>query len=42
MNIEEKEEAITTIKREIEELKNKNSLTSRIGNWLNTILDENN
>ena len=42
MNIAEKAEAIKTIKNEIEEMKNKNSLASRIGNWINTILDENN
>ena len=42
MNIAEKAEAIKTIKNEIEELKNKNSFASRIGNWINTILDENN
>lgn len=42
MNIVEKEEAIKAIKNEIEDLKSKNSLTSRIGNWINTILDENN
>ena len=42
MNIAGKAEAIKTIKNEIEELKNKNSFASRIGNWINTILDENN
>ena len=42
MDIPEKEEAIKAIKNEIEELKNKNSFASRFGNWLNTILDENN
>ena len=42
MDIPEKEEAIRNIKNEIEEQKNKNSLATRFGNWLNTILDENN
>jgi cell division protein FtsA len=42
MNIAGKAEAIKTIKNEIEELKSKNSFASRIGNWINTILDENN
>ena len=42
MNISEKIEAIKNIKNEIEELKNKNSFANRIGNWINTILDENN
>ena len=42
MNISEKIEAIKAIKNEIEELKNKNSFANRIGNWINTILDENN
>jgi len=42
MNITEKEATIQTIKNEIEELKSKNSFTSKIGNWLNSILDENN
>ena len=42
MNIAEKAEAIKTIKNEIEELKSKNSFASRIGNWINNILDENN
>ena len=42
MNIPEKAATIKTIKSEIEELRSKNSLANRLGNWINTILDENN
>ena len=42
MNIQEKATAIKTIKNEIEDLRSKNSLANRFGNWINTILDENN
>ena len=42
MNISEKVEAIKNIKNEIEELKSKNSITSRLTSWINNILDEDN
>ena len=42
MNIQEKAATIKSIKNEIEELRSKNSLANRLGNWINTILDENN
>ena len=42
MNIEEKQESIKIIKREIEDLKSKNSITNRFASWLNTMLDEDN
>ena len=42
MNIAEKEGVIRNIKNEIEELKNKNSMTTRFTSWLNNLLDENN
>ena len=40
MDIPEKEDAIKAIKDEIEEQKDKNVISTRFGNWLNTILDE--
>ena len=40
MDIPEKEDAIKAIKDEIEEQKDKNLISTRFGNWLNTILDE--
>ena len=42
MNISEKVEAIKNIKNEIEELKSKNSIASRLTSWINNILDEDN
>ena len=42
MNISEKVETIKNIKNEIEELKSKNSITSRLTSWINNILDEDN
>ena len=42
MNISEKVDAIKNIKNEIEELKSKNSITSRLTSWINNILDEDN
>ena len=40
MDIPDKEDAIKAIKDEIEEQKDKNVISTRFGNWLNTILDE--
>ena len=40
MDIPEKEDVIKAIKDEIEEQKDKNVISTRFGNWLNTILDE--
>ena len=42
MNIADKESAIRDIMNEIEELKSKNSMTTRFTSWLNKILDEDN
>ena len=42
MNIAEKEAAIKNIRNDIEELKNKNSITNRLASWLSNILDEEN
>lgn len=42
MGITEKLEAIKNIREDIEELKNKNSITGRFTSWLNNMLDENN
>ena len=41
MNIQEKEEAIRAIEKEVKEQKDKNSLASKFSRFIGSILDEN-